>query len=198
MLAKLGTPSLTGRTGSGKSYLLKFLAANLQKYRTVHCDLRRGADLQILTAAFGGSYVELGQPDTARINPFSPAALSENFAFLYSFVRMLLESDGGARLNADEMRDVHAQIESVYVASGRNTKAWEPWAVASSQEQRLSRWIGSGQYGFLFDNAEDTLTFQPLPDLRVSQDAAEPRRSGGSLVLRSASLARGGMGHRTA
>src|SRR5205823_1449674 len=114
-VGQVGHTLITGRIGSGKSYLLKFLIANVQKYDpfTIIFDVTR--TFREITEAFGGSYVELGRSGgSASINPFCLPKKPENIAFLSAFVRMLLESDGGSVLNNDEKDDIYTQVDSLY------------------------------------------------------------------------------------
>lgn len=152
---------LLGRTGSGKSFTLSFLIANLQKYapRTFIFDL--GGGFESLTQLFGGSYVNVGMAsDRFRINPFSLAPTKENFDFLALFVRVLLESGGNFTCNPIAEQELYLQIENLYVLDPTlRTLGVLVNMLPHALADRLTRWIGTGQFGFLFDHAEDTLSF---------------------------------------
>lgn len=152
---------ILGRTGSGKSFLLNFLITNLQKYgsRTFIFDL--GGSFESLTRLFGGSYVRVGRESEGfRINPFSLPPTKENLDFLALFVKVLIEGQGNHELAASDGRDIYNQIENLYAVDptlrtlGVLSNTLEP-----GLRNRLSRWTQGGQFGFLFDNAEDTVSF---------------------------------------
>ena len=175
---QVGHTLLTGRTGAGKSYTLKFLVFNALKYRpyTVIFDIAR--TFKGLTEAVSGSYVELGTPGSeASINPFCLPPLRENLEFLYSFVRMLIESDGGERLGAAEMADVDKQVKSIYTLEPE-AKRLRNLGLLPHLSARLGRWMRDGQYAHLFDNVEDSLSFQrfqtfAFPRMQQSPEALE-------------------------
>jgi len=98
---------ILGASGAGKSFLLNFLLTNLQKYRpyTVIFDL--GGGYESLTRLFAGRYVRVGgETPSVTINPFCLPPTRENLQFLYSFVRVLIESGHHECSSADE-RDLY-------------------------------------------------------------------------------------------
>src|SRR5712692_10995199 len=106
---------ILGATGAGKSFLLNFLLTNLQKYRpyTVIFDL--GGGYESLTRLFGGSYLPVGvEAHSFTINPFTLPPTKENLHFLYSFVKVLVES-GTYQMTGQDERDLYEQIENLYV-----------------------------------------------------------------------------------
>jgi hypothetical protein len=54
-------------------------------------------------------------------------------------------------------------------------------------KERLHRWTRGGQYGFLFDNAEDTLSFSRFQTFNFARLGRCARCAGAAAVLRSAS-----------
>jgi type IV secretion/conjugal transfer VirB4 family ATPase len=152
---------ILGRTGSGKSFLLNFLITNLQKYqpRTFIFDL--GGSFESLTQLFAGSYVSVGI-DSARysINPFSLAPTKENLDFLTLFMKVLMQGSTTLEFDCSTDREIYAQIENLYsVEPSLRTLSVLNNTLPRSLSERLSKWKRGGQFGFLFDNAEDTLTF---------------------------------------
>ena len=57
-------------------------------------------------------------------------------------------------------------IERIYVLEPNQRTVSNFGNIIGELKERLYRWTRGGQYGFLFDNAEDTLSFSPLSDLQ--------------------------------
>ena len=165
---------ILGRTGAGKSFLLNFLITNLQKYdpHTFIFDL--GGSFESLTQLFGGSYVRVGLPsDNFRINPFSLPPTKENLDFLTLFLKVLLQGQRGTEIDPATERDLFHQVENLYaVDPALRTLGVLANTLGHDTAARLSKWTRGGQFGFLFDNAEDTLSFsrfQCFDFQRISQ-----------------------------
>ncbi len=153
---------ILGMTGSGKSFLLCFLMMCLQKYRPTVFIFDIGGSFQSLTEIFGGAYLNVGQESRDfTINPFSLPPTKENKEFLFSFLRVLIEgNDTHSPLDYSDKRKLWDAIERMdTVPAGRRTLTTLAGLIGDSLKQRLHRWTSEGQYGFLFDNAEDTLSF---------------------------------------
>jgi type IV secretion/conjugal transfer VirB4 family ATPase len=152
---------ILGMTGSGKSYFCNFLLQNAQKYAPLTFIFDIGGSFQSLTTIFGGSYLNVGQ-DTRdfTINPFSLAPTKENMQFLFSFFRVLIEgNEQRYRLDFKEERKLWDAIERVYVLEAGQRTISSFVNIIGELKERLHRWTKGGQYGFLFDNPEDTLSF---------------------------------------
>jgi type IV secretion system protein TrbE len=152
---------ILGQTGSGKSYLANFILQNAQKYAPLTFIFDIGGSFQSLTNIFGGSYLNVGQE--ARdftINPFSLPPGKENLQFLFSFFRVLIEGNGQRyRLDFKEERKLWDGIERMYVLEPDQRTVSNFANIIGELKERLHRWTRAGQYGFLFDNTEDTLSF---------------------------------------
>ena len=152
---------ILGMTGSGKSYFCNFLLQNAQKYAPLTFIFDIGGSFQSLTTIFGGSYLNVGQE--ARdftINPFSLPQTKENLQFLFSFFRVLIEgNEQRYRLDFKEERRLWDAIERIYVLEPNQRTISNFCNIIGELKERLHRWTRGGQYGFLFDNAEDTLSF---------------------------------------
>ncbi|MBB5062519.1 VirB4 family type IV secretion system protein [Granulicella mallensis] len=152
---------ILGMTGSGKSYFCNFLLQNAQKYAPLTFIFDIGGSFQSLTTIFGGSYLNVGQ-DTRdfTINPFSLAPTKENLQFLFSFFRVLIEgTEQRYRLDFKEERKLWDAIERVYVLEPGQRTISSFVNIIGELKERLHRWTEGGQYGFVFDNPEDTLSF---------------------------------------
>jgi type IV secretion system protein VirB4 len=152
---------ILGMTGSGKSYFCNFLLQNAQKYAPLTFIFDIGGSFQSLTTIFGGSYLNVGQE--ARdftINPFSLPRTKENMQFLFSFFRVLIEgNEQRYRIDFKEERRLWDAIERMYVLEPNQRTISNFGNIIGGLKERLHRWTRGGQYGFLFDNAEDTLSF---------------------------------------
>jgi type IV secretory pathway VirB4 component len=152
---------ILGMTGSGKSFLCNFLLTNAQKYRPQTYIFDIGGSFQSLTEIFGGTYLNVGQESRDfTINPFSLPESKENLQFLFSFFRVLIEgNDKRYRLDFKEERKLWEAIERMYVVAPEQRTLSTFSQIIGELKERLHRWTKEGQYGFLFDNAEDTLSF---------------------------------------
>lgn len=153
---------ILGRTGSGKSFLLNFLITNLQKYEPYTFIFDLGGSFESLTRLFCGSYLRVGlESQDFKINPFALAPTKRNLDFLALFVRVLAESGGQPALTAAEERELYQQIETLYQLEETSLHNLTTLAnmLPRSLDVRLYKWKKDGQFGFLFDNSEDTVSF---------------------------------------
>lgn len=152
---------ILGRTGAGKSFLLNFLITNLQKYDPYTFIFDLGGSFESLTKLFEGSYIRAGiESREFRINPFSLAPTKANLDFLALFLRVLAESQGGERLTPAQERELYEQIENLYQVEDPSLHTLSTLAntLRRDLDARLYKWKQGGQFGFLFDNAEDNVT----------------------------------------
>jgi type IV secretion/conjugal transfer VirB4 family ATPase len=152
---------ILGRTGAGKSFLLNFLMTNLQKYAPHTFIFDLGGSFESLTQLFGGSYVRVGlESRDFTINPFSLPPTKENFDFLALFLKVLIQGSGTGELDPATERDIYHQIENLYaVDPALRTLGVLANTLGHEVSDRLARWTRGGQFGFLFDNSEDTISF---------------------------------------
>ncbi len=152
---------ILGMTGSGKSYLANTVLQSAQKYSPLTFVFDIGGSFESLTTIFGGSYLNVGQE--ARdftINPFSLPPSKENLQFLFSFFRVLIEgNEQRYRLDFKEERKLWDAVERVYQLEPGQRTISNFCNIIGELKERLHRWTRGGQYGFLFDNPQDTLTF---------------------------------------
>ncbi len=156
---------LLGVTGSGKSFTLNFLVQSLQKYAPLTFIFDLGGSYETLTRGFGGTYLNVGLKNPVfTINPFCLEPTHENLNFLYLFTRVLIEANGRYELTPDDKRALFSAVERTYKLS-RELRTLSNFAsILGPLGERLHRWTnsgasGAGQFGHLFDNVEDTLTF---------------------------------------
>ncbi|MGE3513259.1 MAG: VirB4 family type IV secretion system protein, partial [Vicinamibacterales bacterium] len=153
-----------GATGSGKSFLLNFLITSAQRFDPFTIVLDLGHSYRKLTELLNGRYVELGlRQNAVTINPFALAPTPEQLHFLHAFVRVLLEGEDGYRLSDAEDREVYEAVENLYALQRGQRRLFTvanllPRGLAA----RMQKWVEGGRYAALFDNVEDTLTFDRL------------------------------------
>jgi type IV secretion system protein TrbE len=151
---------ILGRTGSGKSFLLNFLITSLQKYDPFTFIFDLGGSFESLTRLFGGSYLRVGiESADFSVNPFCLPPTKPNLDFLALFVKVLLGSSFGT-LDPATDKELYQQIENLYSLD----PALRTLDVLTNTLPRplaygLARWLRGGQFGFLFDNPEDTVSF---------------------------------------
>ena len=104
-----------GGTGSGKSFLVNFLLTHGQKYEPLTYIFDLGGGYENVTRLFGGAYLPVGiEKRGFTINPFSLPPTQVNLHFLFSFLKVLIESSA-YQLTAQDERDLYEQIENLYV-----------------------------------------------------------------------------------
>jgi type IV secretion system protein TrbE len=151
---------MLGMTGAGKSFTCNFLLTHAQKYspRTLIFDL--GGSYEMLTHLFGGSYVQIGvEHHGFTINPFCLPPSEDNLHFLFSFVKVLIESSGTFTMSDRDERELYEQLTSIYKVDRAQRRLLTLLNILPKHlEPHLRRWVEGGQYGALFDNVEDNLT----------------------------------------
>src|SRR6202790_2898598 len=152
---------ILGRTGAGKSFLLNFLITNLQKYAPHTFIFDLGGSFESLTQLFAGSYVRVGlESQDFKINPFSLSPTKENLDFLALFLKVLIQGTRVGELDPSIERDLYHQVENLYaIDPALRTLGVLANTLGHDLASRLAKWTRGGQFGFLFDNAEDTISF---------------------------------------
>jgi Type IV secretory pathway, VirB4 components len=153
---------LFGAPGAGKSVLANLFIDHSQKDQPRTFILDLGGSYRQITRKHGGSYLHMqfgeGQ-QSFRINPFVLPGTPDNLQFLFTFVRLLL-TNGGYAPKVDDDRELFEGIESLYVLPAeQRTLRNLVYGLPPHLAPVLRAWIADGQYGSVFDNPEDTLTF---------------------------------------
>ncbi len=150
---------IIGMPGSGKSFLVVFLLQSVQKYQPLVFIFDLGGSYESLTRAFGGTYLNVGLKNPGfTINPFSLSPTHENLNFLYLFLRVLIEAGGRYELTTTDEKALYAALARVYKLPGEIRTLTNFASILGPLGERLHRWTQAGQFGYLFDNVEDTLT----------------------------------------
>jgi type IV secretion system protein VirB4 len=156
----VGHAVMLGATGSGKSFSMSFTIQSVQKYDPLTFIFDLGGSYESLTRVFGGTYLNVGLKSPGfTINPFSLEPTPENMNFLYLFMRVLIEAGGRYELTPDDEKALFAAIERAYKLPAEIRTLTNFASILGPLGERLHRWTQAGQFGHLFDNAADTLTF---------------------------------------
>jgi Type IV secretory pathway, VirB4 components len=151
---------ILGYTGSGKSFLLNFLIQNLQKYEPLTYIFDLGGSYERLTQIFGGSYLNIGlESRVFTINPFCLEPSLESLNFLYLFAKVLIEGNGKYELTGQDEKGLYAGVERMYKLEPEGRTLTNFASMLGPLGERLHRWTRAGQFGYVFDNDKDTLTF---------------------------------------
>jgi type IV secretion/conjugal transfer VirB4 family ATPase len=151
---------LLGATGSGKSFCLSSTLQSAQKYDPLTFIFDLGGSYETLTRVFGGTYLNVGMKNPGfTINPFSLEPTHENQNFLYLFLRVLIEAGGRYELTPEDEKTLFTAIERAYKLPVAIRTLTNFASILGPLGERLHRWTLAGQFGHLFDNAIDTLTF---------------------------------------
>jgi type IV secretion system protein VirB4 len=164
----LGNTMLIGKSGTGKTVLLLFLLAQMQKLKptVIVFDKDRGMDVAI--RAMGGRYLPLKNSEPSGFNPFQLEPTPENLLFLKLFLKRLIMADGGVVTHNDEI-EIDQAIKTLMTHMGKHSRRLSillqslPNPVRDeldprpSVHSRLLKWCQGGDYGWLFDNPTDAL-----------------------------------------
>ena len=156
----LGNFSVIGPSGSGKTVVMNFLAAQAQKFkpRTVLFDKDRGAELFI--RGIGGRYDSIRSGEPTGFNPLALPDTPGNRGFLRDWLSVMLKAEG-----PEEDAILATAVDAAYHNDGslRRLRHFKELLSGARRPQpgdladRLAAWIGEGEHGWLFDNAEDRL-----------------------------------------
>lgn len=145
---------------SGKSFCLASILQAAQKYEPLTFIFDLGGSYETLTRVFGGIYLNVGLKNPGfTINPFSLEPTDENRNFLFLFLRVLIEFGGRYELTPEDEKALFAGIERAYKLPAEIRTLTNVASILGPLGERLHRWTRAGQFGHLFDNVEDTLTF---------------------------------------
>lgn len=156
----LGNFSVIGPSGSGKSVVMNFLAAQAQKFapRTILFDKDRGSE--IFVRALGGRYDRIAPGVPSGFNPLALADNPLNRAFLRDWLAVLLKAD-----DAQELKTIAEAVEAAYANEPalrrlrhfRELLAGARRPEAGDLADRLAPWIADGEFAWLFDQPIDRL-----------------------------------------
>ena len=185
----LGNTIVTGKSGSGKTVLLTYLAACCANAgaRIVFIDKDNGAE--IFVRAAGGLYYTIEPGTPTGFNPFAQTLSPTNTAFTTELVKTMV-NDLGTLITPDELQHLDDAIKTIFSPqidkSQRRLSAILHMISRQSQgtlHAALKPWIAGGQHGWLFDNDKTiALKSQPIIGYDITHILDQPRLAG--LALR--------------
>jgi type IV secretion system protein VirB4 len=157
---QVGHTLILGMTGAGKSFTCNFLLNSAQKYKPLTYIFDIGGSFESLTRMYGGAYVNVGQSShDFHINPFCLQPTEENLNFLYSLIRVILEINGKYSLSTDDETTLWDALTRIYEIDPKHRTLTTFASLTGRLKRRFDRWTKGGQYGWLFDNETDSVTF---------------------------------------
>lgn len=179
----LGHTLILGKSGTGKTVLATFLLSQLMAFSTeksfpkksvnkqltaIYLDKDYGAEIAV--RAMGGKYNRLKNGMPTNFNPFMLDNTKENIAFLNELISILVTNDG-SKLSVKDREEINFAIHSVM----NTPKEYRKFGISrlleniqenntdeNSLKRRLSIWKQGNLYGWVFDNENDSLTFDDV------------------------------------
>lgn len=167
----LGNTIMIGKSGTGKTVTLGFLLAQAQKYKPTVVAFDKDRGMEIVIRAMGGRYLPLKTGAPSGFNPLQLESTPNNMQFLKQFIRQLISCGGEKVTHGDEeeinhalqtllLFDRHLRRLSLLLQSLPNPNSFcenDGKETHPTVHARLLKWCEGGEYGWLFDNAEDAL-----------------------------------------
>lgn len=164
-----GHTFVCGPTGSGKTVFIGFLVTMLAGRGTTQVIFDKDHGLEILVRAVGGTYLSLANGELTGFNPLQLEPTGTNVEFLMQWLRMLVR--GTRPLSTLEEADLRGALKGTLALPkvARRLSRLIEFTDATRVDgvhARLTRWCEStsGEYAWVFDNAEDSV----LPQLSSS------------------------------
>lgn len=153
---------IVGKVGTGKTVVEGFLISQLQKYRheKMTCVVfDRDQSVGILIRALGGSYYTLKTGQPSGLNPLQIEPTDTNTSFIVSLVKYLASRN--EKLSVDDEKFIFDEVKNVMrmplqlrkLSAVRNRLRSKSKPIYDA----LGKWCEGGEFGWLFDNDEDTL-----------------------------------------
>ncbi len=162
-LRDVGHTTIIGPTGSGKTVLMNFLAAQAFKFncRMFLFDKDRGAE--IFVRALNGEYTHIDPGQPCHFNPLQLDDTMENRSFIADWLSALLMINDEP-LTAEENEVVQRVIDGCYKLrkEDRVLHHIAPFfglEGSNSLATRLKQWHSGGRYAQIFDHVEDRINF---------------------------------------
>jgi type IV secretion system protein VirB4 len=175
-----GHTFLCGPTGSGKTVLIGFLLAMLERQGVTQIVIDKDRGLEILVRALGGEYLPLENGLPTGFNPLQLPPEAVHVEFQKLWLRSLVRRAGEAPLTVREQADLDHAL--------RGTLALEPAQRRLSRlvefldptdpegvHARLACWCESlrGEYAWVFDNVVDSVVPRMSGPAVVGMDVTE-------------------------
>ncbi|MFO1241789.1 MAG: VirB4 family type IV secretion/conjugal transfer ATPase [Rickettsiales bacterium] len=162
-LRDVGHTMIIGPTGAGKTVLMNFLVAQVQKFncRTFLFDKDRGSE--IFVRGLDGKYTIIDPGKSCKFNPLQLPDTLENRNFLIDWIKEMV-SVHDEPVTAEDSARIAEAVAGNYKLDPKDRMLRNiapflglegPGTIAS----RLKMWHSGGPYAGLFDNEEDVINF---------------------------------------
>ncbi|HTX24840.1 MAG TPA: VirB4 family type IV secretion/conjugal transfer ATPase [Steroidobacteraceae bacterium] len=159
-----GHTFICGPTGSGKTVLIGFLVAMLSRQGATQVIFDKDRGLEILVRALAGEYLPLKNGVPTGFNPLQLPLTANDEEFLKSWLAALARPSSGRALSVRERSDLGQALRGTLAleAPERRLSRLVEFLDPTDPEgvhARLARWCEAtgGDYGWVFDNAEDSV-----------------------------------------
>lgn len=163
----LGHTTIIGKSGTGKTVLLNFLIAQAQRFKPTLVCFDKDRGMEVAIRAMNGRYLPLRTGIPTGFNPLVRDMTPEHEQFCRQWLRTLITSSGDSLVYQDEVEIDQALkgLEGIPQAQRSLTMFMQflpsprhaGGDARATVHDRLSKWAGSGEYAWVFDNPEDTL-----------------------------------------
>lgn len=153
-----GHTLICGPTGSGKTVFIGFLVALLSRAGVSQVLFDKDNGLEILVRALAGTYLPLRNGRPTGFNPLRLPETPENVEFLKLWLRSLVRGVLSVREKADLDQALRGTL-ALDPERRRLSRLLEFTDVTRAEgiHARLAPWCAGGDYGWVFDHAEDTI-----------------------------------------
>jgi type IV secretion system protein VirB4 len=175
-----GHTFMCGPTGSGKTVLIGFLVAMLDRMGATQVIFDKDRGLEILVRALGGEYLPLKHGLATGFNPLQLTPSPANVEFLKLWLRTLVRSSGGEALSVRQQQDLEQALHGTLALErgmrrlSRLVEFLDP-TDPEGMHARLTPWCSAlqGDYAWVFDNAEDSLLARLSAHATIGFDVTE-------------------------
>lgn len=172
-----GNTLMTGRSGSGKTFLASFLNSMAARVaRIVALDYKRG--MRFMIERMGGDYGELG----SGLPLFAALKELDNNTVNMVALNQLFRGCIGGSMTEEEGRRLHIGLEEVMAMASEDRSVSELRAFFDSTPEgagvRLEKWIWGNELGWVIDAPNETIRFGNISGLDTTKLFANERARG--------------------
>jgi type IV secretion system protein VirB4 len=175
-----GHTFICGPTGSGKTVLIGFLVAMLDRHGATQVIFDKDRGLEILVRALHGEYLPLRSGAPTGFNPLQLPPTPRHVEFLKLWLRSLVRPAPHAALSVREQADLEQALHGTLGLDhgARRLSRLIEFLDPTDPEgihARLARWCActQGDYAWVFDNAEDSIVARLAQHATIGFDVTE-------------------------
>lgn len=157
----LGNTTVIGPSGAGKTVLMLFLSAMLEKLNPTQIFFDKDRGAEIFIRAQGGTYLPIEAGVSTGFNPLQLPDTERNRKFLRDWIA-ILAGDNVDPLTADDFEEIATAINGNYKLDHNERQLCNIYDFfqhggEKSVKSRIRNWIGNGDKSWVFDNDNDSL-----------------------------------------